>query len=442
MGLFSWLFPSTADRVAKAAKLLERGDPGQARLVLEGLEGAEAEAVRRQVHDRLVQLNLDAVEGSVNAGELDAGAENLELAERFAAERHRDGLREARKRLREARAAARVAAPPKKKEGGGLGHSGCASGSCGTGCEVPVEAPSPGFGADPIWSLPPDHPQVRYALLLEGYPQDLRERFLALGPEFAEAVLMLEDGQHRAAFEALEPFVAAEPAVRLPRARAAIAMNQLPRAASELRVFADTFGHQRAGNFHTAVLLARCLAGDGHPEEALEVVRQQRAVADDLELHANQVALLEALGRLPEADQEGVALLRKAPGDLGVHKLLARIRVRGGERTAAMQVLESGLSRLCKGPGKCGSQPFDVEAGRFLAQLYLEDRVEPKRAEELLGEVAKYARERSWIDGYLSALQARNAGTGDLEALAADLLQGVPDNDPRRGLVLGNLLAG
>lgn len=440
MGLLSWLIPGPAERLRKATKLLDRGDPGQARLVLEGLEGAQAQALRDRVLDSLVQLNLEAVQASVNARELTAAAENLELAQRFASDRHREGLREARRLMREARAAARLAAPPKAKA---KGHSGCASGSCGGGAdEVPLEAPSPGFGADPIWSLPPDHPQVRYALLLEGYPDDLRVRFLALGPEFAQAVLLLEDGEHRLAFDALEPFVAGEPAARLPRARAAIAMGQLPRAASELRAFADTFGHQRVDNFHTAVLLARALAGEGRLEEALAIVRTERARADDLELHANEVAMLEGLGRLPEADECGVALLRKAPGDLGVHKLLARIRVRGGERLAAMQVLESGLSRLCKGPGKCGSQPFDVESARILAQLYLEDRVQPKRAEELLGEIAKYAREPAWADGYLAALQARNRGDGDLDALAADLVRGLGDADPRRAMVAGTLLAG
>ncbi len=439
MGLLSWLFPGPSDRVAKARKLLERGDPGQARLLLEGVELPEAEALRDQVFDRLVEMNLEAVEASCSANELGAAAENLELAERFASSRHHPALRDARRMMREARAAARAAAPPKKK----MGHSGCGSGSCGPGGEeVPVEAPSPGFGADPIWSLPPDHPQVRYALLLENYPPDLRERFLKLGPVFAEASLLLEDGDHKRAFEALEPFVAQEPAVRLPRARAAISMRQLPRAASELRAFADVFGHQRIGNFHTAVLLARSLAGDKRLEEALEVIQTQRAGDKDLELHANEVALLEGLGRLAEADACGVALLRQAPGDFGVHKMLARIRIRGGERSAAIQVLESGLSRLCKGPGKCGSQPFDVEAGRMLAQLYLEDRVDDRRAGELMDEVRKYAREPHWIDGYLQALQARNGGSGDLDSLVSDLLQGVGENDPRRALVEGNLVAG
>jgi tetratricopeptide (TPR) repeat protein len=441
MGLLSWLFPSEADRVAKARKVFERGDPGQARLLIEGLEGPEAEALREQVFDRLVQLNLEAVEHCANAAELDAAAEHLELAERFASSRHRDALREARGVLREARVVARAVAPPKKKSGG-AGHSGCASGSCGTREAIPPEAPSPGFGADPIWSLPHDHPQVRYALLLETYPEALRERFLALGAAFAEAVLLLEDGEHRRAFEALEPFVAQDPVVRLPRAQAAVAMKQLPRAASELRAFADAYGHQRAGNFHTGVLLARALGGDGRLQEALDLVRSLRATDDDLELHLNEVVLLETLGRLPEADEAGRALLRRAPGDLGIHKLLARIRVKGGERTAAMQVLESGLTRLCKGPGKCGSQPFDVEAGRFLAQLYLEDRVQPKRAEELLAEIAKYARQPEWIDGYLRALVARNGGGAELDALVEGLLQGLPEGDARRALVEGNLLAG
>ncbi len=438
MGLLSWLFPGPSERIGKARKLLERGDAGQAKLMLEGIEGGEAELLREQVFDRLVQMNLEACDGSVSAGELHAAAENLALAEQFAGARHRPALRQARKAMREARTAARVESPPKGK----LGHSGCASGSCGAGGEVPVEAPSPGFGADPVFSLPPDHPQVRYALLLEGYPEDLRKRFLALGTDFAQAVLHLEDGEAAQAWDAMEPFVATEPAVRLPRARAALAQQRFARAASELRAFGDALGHQRAGGAHTAVLLARALASDRRIEDALAVIQAQRAIDRDLELAGNEVALLEALDRLPEADQAGVALLRQAPGDFGVHKMLARIRVKGGERLAAMQVLESGLTRLCKGPGKCGSQPLDLDAARMLAQLYLEDRLQPKRVEELLSDISKYRRQPAWMDAYLDVLRARNQGTGAVEEKARALLRGVPDADPRRALVQKNLLAG
>ncbi len=59
--------------------------------------------------------------------------------------------------------------------------------------------------------------------------------------------------------------------------------------------------------------------------------------------------------------------------------MLARIRVGLGKRMAAMQALEGGLNTCCSSPGKCGNQPFDVAAGRMLARLYLEDRMEPKR---------------------------------------------------------------
>jgi predicted Zn-dependent protease len=276
-------------------------------------------------------------------------------------------------------------------------------------------------------------------MLLEAWPEDLRARLLALGSDFAEAVLRLEEGDARGAWEALGPFAAAEPAVRLPRGRAALALGMHARAASELCAFAEAFGHRRIGGAHTAVLLARALTADRRPEEALDVLRTQRVADTDLELAAHEVAVLEALGRLPEADRAGVELLRRAPGDLGVYRLLARIRMKGGERVAAMQVLESGLTRLCRGPGKCGSQPFDVDAARMLAQLYLEDRLEPGRADELLHQIALQVREPAWIDGYLAALRARNRDEPGTAARVRVLARDLPEDDPRLGLLRQHL---
>jgi hypothetical protein len=283
---------------------------------------------------------------------------------------------------------------------------------------------------------------VRFALLLETWPEDLRARLLALGADFAAAVLRLEDGDPEGAWSALEPFAAREPAVRLPRGQAALALGQYARAGSELRAFGEEFGHRRVGPVHTAALLARALASDRRVEEALGVVRAQRATDADLELAAHEVALLEGLGRLPEADTAGVALLRQTPGDFGVIRLLARIRIKGGQRLAAMQVLESGLTRLCRGPGKCGSQPLDVESARMLAQLYLEDRLDPRRAGELLEQIALYARQPAWIDGYLAALLARNRGEPGVAERAEALQRALPEDDPRVGLVRQHLLGG
>jgi len=447
MGLLSWLFPGPEQKLAKAERLMRRGDPGQARLLLAGLEGLDAARLREQVEDALVGMNLEAAAACARSGEFEASAEHLALAERFADGRLADQLRAGRRALREARSAARAVA----KGAAGVtissdplsGGGSCATGSCGGGGgggPVPHEEPASGFGGDPIFSLPPDHPQVRYALLLEAYPDQLRERFLALGADFAAAVLLLEDGQPRQAWVALEPFVAAEPAVRFLRGRAALELGWFPRAASELRAFGDAVGHQRIGSQHTAAMAAQALASDKRLEEALDLLEAERARADELSLAANQVSVLEALGRLPEADELGVAVLRAAPGDLGLHKMLARIRLKGGKRLEAMQVLESGLTRLCKGPGKCGSQPLDLDAARLLASLYLEDRLQPKRAAELVRDIARFSRQPDWRDGYLSALQARNAGEPSATDLAHELLRRLKDGDPRRGLVERNLL--
>ena len=78
----------------------------------------------------------------------------------------------------------------------------------------------------------------------------------------------------------------------------------------------------------------------------------------------------------------------------------------------------------------------------MLAQLYLEDRLQPKRVEELLSDISKYRRQPAWMDAYLDVLRARNQGTGAVEEKARALLRGVPDADPRRALVQKNLLAG
>ena len=99
-----------------------------------------------------------------------------------------------------------------------------------------------------------------------------------------------------------------------------------------------------------------------------------------------------------------------------------------------MQVLESGLKSNCTS-GSCGAQPFDVEAGRMLAQLYLEDRMDPKRGEALLRQIHGNRKEPHWIDQYLETLVARNREENGLEDMVSDLVEGLPQEDPRHRLV-------
>ena len=78
-----------------------------------------------------------------------------------------------------------------------------------------------------------------------------------------------------------------------------------------------------------------------------------------------------------------------------------------------------------------GSQPLDLEAVRMLAAMYLEDRIEPKRTQELLADLRKHVRKPGWDDAYISALLARNEGQPQMKEMVARLRANLPDKDPR-----------
>jgi len=71
----------------------------------------------------------------------------------------------------------------------------------------------------------------------------------------------------------------------------------------------------------------------------------------------------------------------------------------------------------------------------MLSQLYLEERMDQKRAEGLLAQVKGARKEPHWHDDYLDALVARNRGAESLDELVSTLLADVPEEDPRRTLV-------
>ncbi len=416
MGWFGRLFGGgPAARVERARRLVAKGRYNDARIELEGVEGSEAEAVRAEALAALVELNLEEARARLNAGDRGGAAEHIELARAFGAtEEQLRSVRRYGREVREAASRAKAAA------------------------EAERDAPAV-EGDDPLWSLPPDDPRVRFALLVETWPEALRARLLALGEAYAAAVMRLEDGDPAGARQALTAFVEAEPAVRFDRARAALALGQFPAAASDLRAFGDQVGHQRIGNTHTAVLLGQVLARLGRGAEALDILDAELArpemAGDDpdrLALQATRVGLLEAVGRLEEAEREAARLLPKAPRDLGLYRMLGRLRVALGDRLGAMQALETGLTTCCSSPGKCGNQPFDVEAGRLLARLYLEDRLDPRRAEELLDELSRAVPTPEWEDLYLAALVARNRGDPETPRLVERLAAELSEGDPRR----------
>jgi hypothetical protein len=154
-----------------------------------------------------------------------------------------------------------------------------------------------------------------------------------------------------------------------------------------------------------------------------------------------EASLLFMLGRDEEADTKATALLRNESRDMGLVKLLSQIRKRRGQRVNAMAMLEDGLNRCCSAPGKCGSQPLDVEAVRMLIVMYLEDNIEAGRVDELLADLEKHSKQPTWDDGYISALQARNTADPRLKDQVMNLSRGLQAQDPRLGVLKASFSA-
>jgi tetratricopeptide (TPR) repeat protein len=420
MGFLARLFGTDPEgRIARARKLIERQQWGDARREVEDLDHPAAQALLAEANDHLVSMNLDEALARIQAGEPEGAQEHMELARVFGASSGQ--LRAVRRAAREAEEAEAEAEAERK---------------------LAEEAASVPEGNDPLWSLPPDDPRLRYALLLESWPESLRERLAGLGPDYARAVMMLEDGDADAAREALSPFVSDEPASRFDRARAALAAGNPMLAASDLATFGDKVGHQLIGQTHTAVLLAQLWARNGRAEQALDMVDETRKTDTGLALAGTRLSLLEAMGRHADAATGAEQLLRTAPKDQGLYRLLARCRMRLDNRAGAAGALEASLAKTCSSPGKCGNQSYDVEAARMLAILYLEDQQHHERVDELVRDIRGHAQQPAWEDGYIQGLLARNEG--DLETagrIGQEITGALPEGDPRRGLVQRSLRA-
>lgn len=425
MGFWSWLFPSPADRVRKARRLLEANRAADARQQLIGVDLPEARELLLEAETQLARANLEAALNCGRAGEEHRVHEHLELAENFhhggleeefrAVRRELRALREARseaeKRAEEERAARLMAADP-------LGIQG---GPNWLDPQLPSDL------------LDPDREELeaRLALLVENYPESLREAVVRLGAEFARAVLDLEDGRPDLALQALLALPDEEPLVRWERARAAHMLGDPAAAARSLRAMAElSGGHHRFGNNHSAVYLAQLCAEAGDVPGALRILRDARAREPSLGgmLFAQ---LLERTGELAEAEQVLTGLIKQRPTHQPLYALLARVRLAGGHRREAMRALEASMEAICCTPGKCGYQPPALDIVRTLAILYLEEGIERERALELTEQAMALVKEPSWDDVYLRALAARAEGSAEADPLAARLRELTPPDDPR-----------
>ncbi|MFK7931558.1 MAG: tetratricopeptide repeat protein [Myxococcota bacterium] len=426
MGLFDFLRPSPEKRIAKARQALAVDDPALARDYLDGLTGnAEADSVRHDAFERLVTRNLEAAVSWAEAGDEERVRVHLELADAHHNGGHEEAFRETRRKLREQRELVRLEEEAKQRaiesklmDIDPMGMNG------GTGALL-----APGI-EDQVLGSDAEEMRARLALVVENYPADLRGSVTALGADFAQSILDLEEGRPDLALQSLLTLPDDAALVRWERARCAHMLGDHKAAARELRTFANLAnGHQNMGRQHSGLLLAQALTEGGDPHGALQVMRDLRAKNPKLGgfLFAQ---LLFATGSLADADQVLRDLTKQHPMEQAFYKLLAMVRVRGDDRMAAMRALEQGLHQNHCASGTCSARPPDPEVKRMLATLYLEDGLETKRALQLLDE-APVQGGPSWDDLYVQALAAKHSDRSRLPALLETLQRNTPDDDPR-----------
>jgi tetratricopeptide (TPR) repeat protein len=424
MGLWSWLFPSREDRIARARTLLATNRPEFARLELLDLVEKEPESTddaKKLLHEAENQLairNLDAAIGYASQREDVKAAECLELAESF----HHGGLEQrftdTRRELREIRA------HRDEQEERSLAEQ-----------RARLLAVDPlGVTGGPSW-LDPATPEnlfdadreeieQRVALMVEGYPPSLRGSVTALGPEFAQAVLALDEGRPDEALQVLLALPDDSALVCWERARVAHALGDPVAAARSVQAFAKYAGaHHPMGNTHSGVYLAQLLAEAGDLAGGLRVMRDVVAENPKLPPTAGYLfaQLLFANRDLAEAEKVLSSLIRQHPKEPALYTLLARVRVAGGHRMEAMRALEASIEAICCAPGKCGTQKPDLDTHRLLATLYLEDGLDLPRGLELAGTAAGLVAQPTWEDAYLTALVAKARGAPEAPELARRL---------------------
>ncbi len=409
MGWFQRTFLNTPEaRLERAELFWTNKEYNKVRLEVQDLSAPRAQDLYNLSLERLSTLNLDEALARFSLGDTVSAEEHLNLAKEFGASHSQiqDIRKEGRLIQQKDLEAKRAKKAAKEKQ-------------------------QQVHGDDPIWSLPPDDPRLQYALHLETYPVNVRERLIPLGQEFASAVLAIQQGKGVDGITILSNYIEREPAVRYERARAAMSVGNLPLAIADLMTFGDEVGHCVIGNVHTGALLGQLMAQTGQTEEGLD--KMSALIADDehisMRIVKSQLHLQK--GDLSTAEKETQQLLKELPKSQPLIRQLATIRLQQDNRISAANILEAGFSSCCE-TGSCSAQRPDVQSVRLLARIYLEDRVLPERCDELLQQLRGLVQQPLWEDQYLMTLHARNNGDSVANSLAQKLYGVLKEGDPRR----------
>ncbi|MCO4745282.1 MAG: hypothetical protein KC912_10885 [Proteobacteria bacterium] len=420
MGLLSWLFPSPEDRLNTARGLIEKGRFADARLEAMDLDLPEAKELVSEAERHLAELNLEQAVSWGEAGDARRVDMHMELATSFKQPGMDEQFRDVRRQLREQRQARQES---ERRQAEDREARLTAVDPLGIGGSSSLLDPPPNM--DPLAEDAEERSQ-RIALIIENYPAELRSGLEGLGAEFSQAILDIEDGRPDLALTPLLTMPDDRALVRWERARAAYALNDAKAAAREVGAFAELAGaHFPMGRLHSGVFHAQLTAEAGDLPTAVRLLRNLRVKQPKVG-GVLLAQLLEATGELSEADGLLRAEIKAHPKAMQLYHMLARVRVRGEDRKAAIQALEAAKVHQCAS-GRCGTVPIQPEMLRDLAILYFEEGVEAERAQDLVRESQAKGLKPTWESGYMLALAAKAEGHPQAPELARALREQTPE---------------
>jgi tetratricopeptide (TPR) repeat protein len=379
--------------------------------------------LRKEAHQGLALLNIDAALSWSEAGDNERVHTHFELAEEYADDSLSEAIDSARERIRADREQRRLERAQTQQahqsahlQVNPLGLPQTSNEPNGWGSPIQVD------DADPA------EIRARLALTLDGYPDALRSEVPELGAPFARAILDLDDGRTDLALQQLMALPDNSPLVLYERARCAYALKDPNAAARTLQKFAQIAGqHMAFSQQHTGIFLAKTTAEAGDIPQALEVLRTLRQTEPTLgdALYAH---LLEQVGQLEEAQTTWAGLIARHPTQSSYYVRLATVQLKMGQRSSAIQTLEACMNCIDCTPGRCGSQPPNPHALRMLATIYLEDGIEVDRGLELHEQLRHIAKPTHWGDAFLDALAAKATQDPSLSSRIEALIANTPED--------------
>ncbi len=285
--------------------------------------------------------------------------------------------------------------------------------------------------AMPVSDEPADDPDAELDLLIQTLPEERQAAYLALGPDFRDAVLALHDGDAEGATAALAKVPGDAPWLAYERGRAAMLGGRPAEAVGLFRAAADGLGPEAAPAL--AQLVAAALAA-GDTDAAGDAAGRFTALEGEDEPDA--VALRVEVARARKQYDAAIALVRrqlsKRSADLTLWRTLGTLEEEAGRAEAAIAAYEQVMKLRWQFDPRRRVVQLDAYSTLRLARLLVARKERLDRAHTLLNALdLVVADEDTWTLALVRAdAFAAEGKVSDAAAALDDALARLPAGAP------------